>query len=103
MKNQSKITNEKVKYIAKLANLPIDKQQIEKLQKELEATFEYIGKIQALDTSNIPETSQVTGLENVFREDLIDNKRTLSQSQALANTKSTYKGYFKVKAIFDEE
>lgn len=103
MKNQAGITIEKVKSIAKLANLPIDQQQIAKLKTDLEATFEYINKIQSLDTSNTQETSQVTGLKNVFREDLIDTKRTLSQSQALANAKSTYKGYFKVKAIFDEE
>lgn len=103
MKNQTGITIEEVKSIAKLANLPIDQKQIAKLKKDLEATFEYINKIQSLDTSSTQETSQVTGLESVFREDVVDKKRTLSQFQALSNAKSTYKGYFKVKAIFDEE
>lgn len=103
MKNLSAITSELVKKITSLARLPVSEENLEKLQKELEATFEYINKIQALDTSKVEETSQVTGLENISREDIVDEKRMLSQTDALANAPSTYKGYFKVKAIFDEE
>ncbi len=103
MKNQSTLTLELVKKIALLAKLPISEKNLKKLQKELEDTFEYINKIQTLDTSKVEETSQVTGLENVFREDKVDQKRMLSQKDALTNSPTTYKGYFKVRAIFDEE
>lgn len=100
--NKSKITIDLVKKIAALANLPINEENLTKLQKELESSFEFINKIQSLDTSKVEETSQVTGLENVLREDFIDKKRTLSQKEALSQAPSTHKGYFKVKAIFDE-
>lgn len=101
MKKQ--ITPEVVEKIASLSKLPISKENLKKLQNELEATFEYINKIQALDTSKVEETSQVTGMENIFREDIVDEKRTLAQQDVLSNAPATYKGYFKVKAIFDEE
>lgn len=99
----TKITKDLVQKIASLAKLPIEEKNITKLQHELESSFEYINKIQTIDTSHIEETSQVSGLENVFREDIIEKERTLSQKDALSQAKSTYKGYFKVKAIFNEE
>lgn len=96
------ISLEEVKHLAKLANLPLTKKQIENLPKELTAVLEYVSKIQALDTSNTIETSQVTNLENVFREDEIDEKRMLTQEEVLSNAPEKHNGYFKVKAIFDE-
>jgi len=51
-------------------------------------------------TAQVEETSQVTGMENVFREDEI--KPSLSQDEVLANAPRKYKGYFVVEAIFEE-
>ncbi len=98
MKKQ--ITPEVVKKIASLAKLPISPENFKRLQEELEVTFEYINKIQKLVTSDVEETSQVTGLENVFREDEV--KPSLPQKEVLANTKRKHDGYFVVKAIFEE-
>ncbi len=97
------LSTDQVRHVAHLAHLPVSEESIAKLQKELEATFEYINKIKSLNTKGVDETSQVTGLENVFREDIVDNKRTLPQKEVLSTAPSIYKGYFKVKAIFHEE
>lgn len=103
MSRASRISLDQVKHITKLANLPLNELLLRQLQGQLESTFEYINKIQSLNTENIEETSQVTGLINIFRKDLIEKDRILTQKQALSGAKSTYKGYFKISAIFDNE
>lgn len=92
-----------VKHVAKLANLPLSDAQLQQLEAGLSSVIDLVGHIQKLDTANIEPTSQVTGLENVTRPDVVDMSRVLSQEQALSNAKKTDHGYFVVPAIFAEE
>lgn len=89
-----------VSHIAKLANLPLSPAEKEKLEKQLEETLEYVEGLNEVETKNTEPTSQVTGLENITREDIA--KPSLSQNDALLNSKSKHNGFFKVKAIFEE-
>lgn len=89
-----------ISHIAKLANLSLLPNEKTKLAKQLEDTIDYVNELNNVDTKNIEPTSQVTGLENVTRQDIA--KPSLSQDQALANAKSKHNGFFKVKAIFNE-
>jgi aspartyl-tRNA(Asn)/glutamyl-tRNA(Gln) amidotransferase subunit C len=88
-----------VLHIAKLANLPLRKDEIEKYEKQLSSILEYIEKLQKVNTENVAETSQVTNLENVTRND--SATPSLSQDEVLSNTSSKQNGSFKVKAIFE--
>lgn len=88
-----------VQHLAKLAQMPVSKEEEKTLEKGFEQTLKVIDQLSELDTSKVKPTSQVTGLTNVLREDRIDNSRTLTQKQALSNAKKTYKGYFVVPAI----
>lgn len=99
----TKLFEDDIWHVARLAKLPITKEQLKKFYEQLLSVVGYMSKIQKLDTKNVIETSQITGLENVFRKDEIDEKRLLTQNQALANTKRKYKGYFVVDAVFDNE
>ncbi|MCL4415266.1 MAG: Asp-tRNA(Asn)/Glu-tRNA(Gln) amidotransferase subunit GatC [Actinobacteria bacterium] len=89
-----------ITHIAKLANLSLLPSEKTKLAKQLEDTIDYVNELSTVDTKNVEPTSQVTGLENVTREDIA--KPSLTQEQALANAKSKQNGFFKVKAIFNE-
>jgi aspartyl-tRNA(Asn)/glutamyl-tRNA(Gln) amidotransferase subunit C len=89
-----------VLHIAKLANLPLKKEEIEKYEKQLSSILEYIEKLQKVNTDNVKETSQVTNLENVTRDDT--TTPSLSQDEALSNTNNKQNGLFKVKAIFEQ-
>jgi len=89
-----------VLHIAKLANLPLRKDEIEKYEKQLSSILEYIEKLQKVNTDNVSETSQVTNLENVTRDD--STTPSLSQDQALSNTNNKHNGAFKVKAILEQ-
>ena len=97
-KNTFKLTAEEVEHVAKLASLKLKRGEVKRLQEQLSDTISYIEKLKKLDVQNVSPTSQVTGLVNVFREDKV--KPSMSQEEALANAKETYKGFFKVKAIF---
>jgi len=88
-----------VLHIAKLANLLLSKEEIQKYEEQLSAILEYIEKLRAVKTDEVPETSQVTGLENVTKDD--SASPSLSQEEALSNTKNKHNGSFKVKAIFE--
>jgi aspartyl-tRNA(Asn)/glutamyl-tRNA(Gln) amidotransferase subunit C len=90
-----------VLHIAKLANLPLKKEEVEKYEKQLSSVLEYIKKLQKIKTEDVPETSQVTYLENVSRTDI--SASSMSQDEALSNTNNKQNGLFKVKAIFDND
>ncbi len=90
-----------VKHIAKLANLPLTKEEEEKFATQLQQTIEYVDSLEKINTEGIEPTSQVTGLENVTRQDKA--APSLPQEAALSNTKSQHNGFFKVKAILDNE
>ena len=92
-----------IPHIAKLANLKLKNSEIKKFESQLSEILSYIEKLKKADTKNVEETSQVTGLENITREDVIDSSRTLTQEEALSNAKPKHNGFFKVKGIFNEE
>ena len=90
-----------VKHIATLANLPINEQEEKKLEAQLTETLDYIKSLQEVDTKNIQPTAHVTGLENVTRED--KTSLSLTQTEALSNTKKTHNGFFQVEAILEND
>jgi aspartyl-tRNA(Asn)/glutamyl-tRNA(Gln) amidotransferase subunit C len=102
MKQQNKLTKEQVGHVAQLANLPLDEVKVKKFSIQLTEVLEYMSKIQTLDTTSVKETSQVTGLVDVFREDKIEIDRMFTQEEALANAKEKHNGYFVVKSVFEE-
>lgn len=91
-----------VSHVAKLANLALSEDEKVKFEKQLSDTLTYVEKLKEVETTDIEETSQVTGLENVTREDQATDC-TLSQEEALLGTKSTQNGFFKVKGILPSE
>lgn len=95
----SKLTEKQVRHIAKLASLYLSGEENKKFQKQLGEILDYVGSLNRLVTKPIEPISQVTGLKNVFKEDL--EGKSLSPKEALSNAKEAYKSYFKTKKIFD--
>lgn len=96
------VTPSFVKHIAQLACLDLSDDEIRSLFPQFSSILNLVSKIKILNTDNVTETSQVTGQENVFREDTVDSKRILTQEEALFNAKNKHNGYFVVDAIFEE-
>ncbi len=78
------ITPEQVKHIAKLARLGLLDADIEKFAKQLSSIMEYVEKLNEVEVKDVAPTSQVTGLENVMREDV--EERFSSREELLKST-----------------
>lgn len=89
-----------VKRIAKLSNLTIPEDRLEKLEKQLEQTLEHIAHLENIDTSKVTGTNTVTNLSNITREDIVEP--SLTQEEALQNAKNTHNGFFVVPVIIEE-
>lgn len=78
------ITPEQAKHIAKLARLGLKDEDVEKFSRQLSNIMEYVEKLNEVDVKDVQPTSQVTGLENVMRED--EEKRFSSREELLKCT-----------------
>lgn len=97
------ITKTQVQHIADLANIPITEDEAESLKHAFEETLETIKELQSVDVSSVEPTHQVTGFENVLREDSVIEDTMFTQTQALQNAQQTHNGYFVVPRIIDEK
>lgn len=90
-----------ITHVARLANLIVPSDQEQKFSKQLADIIAFVSKLQKIQTKNVQPTAQVTGLTNVYREDVVNTSRMLTQEQALANANKTHNGYFVVPAVLD--
>lgn len=91
-----------VKKVAKLANLKLTLEEETKFEKQLSDILSYVEKLNEVKTEGVEQTAQVTGLQNVKRED-DTTQVSLTQDEALKGTKDEHNGFFKVKAILDSD
>ncbi|MCX8008419.1 MAG: Asp-tRNA(Asn)/Glu-tRNA(Gln) amidotransferase subunit GatC [Patescibacteria group bacterium] len=96
-------TSSDVHRIAKLANIPVDEQQARSLADGFTKTMAVIDRLNEIDVSNVEPIHQVTGLENITRDDELDEVRMFTQEQALANAVNHHEGFFVVDQIIDQE
>lgn len=94
-----KLIPDQVKHIAKLANLTLSDEEIEKFSGQLSETLKFVEELNEVDTKKVEETNSVTGLFNITRKD--ETEVSLTQDQALQNAKSKDIGFFKVKAVLE--
>ena len=104
MKNkQNQITIEQVKHIADLASIPITPEEEKSLRDAFRETLDVISELQSVDIEGVEPTHQVTGFDNVLREDAVNKGNMFSQADALKNAKKTHNGYFVVPRIINEK
>lgn len=95
-----KLTTDQVKKVAKLANLPLTTEEEEKYAEQLSQILEYVDQLNQVDTANVEPTFNVTGLNNVMRED--ETVAGLSQEEALSNASNKKDSMFVTRGVFDE-
>ncbi len=66
------LSDKDVLHIAKLAKLKLSDEEVKKFGSQLSGVLEYFEQLSEVDTDNVEPTSQVTGLENVTREDEVE-------------------------------
>lgn len=65
------ISIEEVKKIAELARLELTPEEEKRHAETISAVLDYMKILNEVDTTNVEPTFQVTGLENVYREDVV--------------------------------
>jgi len=96
--DMSKITDDEVKRLAVLARIGLSDDEVRRLAGELDQIVGFVKKLQAVTTKDVPPTSQVTGLIDVWRAD--ESKPSpVSQTDLLQNAVETQDGYIKVRRV----
>ena len=90
-----------IRYVARLANLRLKSTDEKKFEKQLDEIVAYVEKLNEVDIKGVDITLQVTGLENITRED--KPAASLTQDEVLSGTNSKHNGLFKVGAILESE
>jgi aspartyl-tRNA(Asn)/glutamyl-tRNA(Gln) amidotransferase subunit C len=67
----TQISRDDVLHLAQLSSLQLSDGEIASLTNELESIIGYIQQLSELDTTGVEPTYQVTDLENVWREDVV--------------------------------
>lgn len=65
----TRLTQDQVRHIAKLARLRLSDAEVEKFAGELTSILGFIEQLSEVDTKGVEPTAQVTGMVNRFRDD----------------------------------
>ena len=91
------ISRDDVLHVARLARLQIPEDEIERVQKQLGAILEAVGKVAELDLSDVEPTSHPLDVVNQWDED--EARPSLDREDALANAPDPADGAFRVPAV----
>lgn len=90
-----------VDHVAALARLDLTAEERDRLRDQLSAVLEHINVISEADTSEVPATAHVLPLQNVLVTD--QARPACPREDLLANAPAREEGYFRVRAVLDEE
>ncbi len=100
-----KLTQKEVEHIARLARIKLNEKEIEKIAEDLGLVLNYFDKLKEINTEGIEPTAQVTGLENIFREDKINTEMAEisgeKRGKILAQFPHKKEDHLKVKQVFE--
>lgn len=91
------LTAEEVIKISKLARIELTPEEVKQFQVELSRILDYIDQLNELDTTGVPPTAQVTGLENQMRPDAVTDEYT--RDEMLASAIDQVEGHIKVQKV----
>jgi len=92
------ISRDDVQHLAQLSSLALSDQEIDNLRIDIGNILGYINQLSELDTAGVEPTYQVTDLENVWREDKIDDYG-LGRDNLLALAPESVDGQIKVPKV----
>lgn len=98
-----KLTKDQIEQIATLARLELSDAEKEMYAGQLSTVLEYIDMLNEVDTSMVEETCQVTGLEDVVRDDVVISTDEETRQKLLTAFPEKIGQLLKVKAVFDAQ
>jgi aspartyl-tRNA(Asn)/glutamyl-tRNA(Gln) amidotransferase subunit C len=95
------ISRKDVEHVARLARLALTEEEKERYTAQLGSILGYIEKLQELNTENVPPTSHVLPLANVWREDRVERGTLGSPEEIVGNAPEREGPFFKVKKVIE--
>ncbi len=92
------ISRDDVLHLAQLSSLQLSDDEIDSLQVDIGNILAYIEQLSELNTDGVEPTYQVTGLSNVWRDDVVVEE-TVSRDQLLALAPEQLAGAVKVPRV----
>ncbi len=92
------ISIDDVQHLAQLSSLQLDDNEAEALRVDLGNILGYIEQLSELNTEGVEPTYQVTDLQNVWRDDVVDDYGT-GRDVLLALAPDTDKNQIKVPKV----
>ena len=88
------ISDETIEYVGILAKLSLSPQEKEEAKKDMSRMLDYIDRLNELDTSEVEPMSHIFPVNNVFREDVVENGD--DREHMLVNAPQKKDGAYKV-------
>jgi len=96
-----KLSDKDIKHIADLARLELSAEELEKYGNQLSDVLNYIDQLEEVDVSDTEPTAQVTGMENVLREDEKDDWDEAEKKETLEQAPDLEDNQYKVKRVLE--
>lgn len=96
----SKINEQEVRHVAKLARLACTDEEIVRLTAQLGAILDYVAQLQEIDTTDVEPLAHCLPISNVFRDDAV--RPSLSNEEALANAPDRDGEFFAVPKVLGD-
>ena len=93
------ITVEDVEYLARLTRLELNPEELQRFTGQIDEILGLVEKLKSVSTEEVPPTSHVLPLTNVYRED--QTAPSLTTDQALANAPDREGPFFRVPKVID--
>ena len=94
----NKANRSQIEDAAKLSRIELDDKNIDSIAEDFESILNFVETIQKADTKGVVPTSQVTGLNDVWREDEVV-KSEVDPGKLINAAPETKDGYIKVKKV----
>ena len=96
------IKQDEIEKLAKLANINLTQNEQYIYSKELSKIINYnVDHLNRFNTNKIKPTAHTSGIETVLRTDTTEPG--LSNEEAVKNSKTAYKGFFKSRHVFSNK
>jgi aspartyl-tRNA(Asn)/glutamyl-tRNA(Gln) amidotransferase subunit C len=97
-------SKDKVREVAKLANLRLTEDEVAKLAVEMSGVLTHMEQLSALDTTHVEPMAQVlypAAETAALRHDTVRAETVLGTTEALANSALSGSGHFKVPRVIE--
>jgi len=95
----AKISKNDVEHAAELSRIKLNEEEAEKFTSELGAVLDYAAELEKAPTGEVETISQISGLENIAREDKIE--ASLPVEKVLQNAPEKQDNFIKTKKVFE--